>query len=558
MVKHQVPVAQSSRARSGGPRLGRVGDQQNLSARPNRGDARPTDGRRLWLLTTLAASAAAASLIGIGFLASQNERHGETASAGRVSSGMQAAHRRATMAALGPPALTGSIALEPVEVTSPVALRGSLYTVYDMLPTYSAPAQAAVLRSAADEAQPARPPVRLASLAPLAGTSLGRARAAPDLDPPVKERALVVAPGDTISALLEQNGVDDAQGQALVDALRTVFSPKALRAGQDVSLTSTEGRDGETRVLALRLGTDFGEVVVNRTSKGGFEAALDGLPPGTPRHYRTIASIEGSLYGTARGQKVPDSIIVRMMHTHSYDVDFQREIHPGDTFEMFYARGGERDGPAGARGTLLFSSLTTGGKKRGYYRFTTPDGETDYYDESGVSSKKPLMRTPIDGARISSRFGMRKHPILGYSKMHAGTDFAAPSGTPILAAGDGKVDFAGRNGGYGNYVRLSHDNGVQTAYAHMSRFAKGITRGKRIRQGQVIGFVGTTGRSTGPHLHYEVVLNGKKVNPLTVKIAGSGRKLAGKELDAFRAERNRIDELRRSEPTTTLVAAAKD
>jgi len=243
------------------------------------------------------------------------------------------------------------------------------------------------------------------------------------------------------------------------------------------------------------------------------------------------------------------------MNTHSYDVDFQREIHPGDTFEVFYANGITEDVRPRGRGTLLFSSLTTGGKKRSYYRFTTKDGQTDYYNDKGVSSKKPLMRTPIDGARISSGFGMRRHPILGYSKMHTGTDFAAPSGTPILAAGDGVVDYAARKGGYGNYVRLRHENGVKTAYAHMKRFAKGLKKGKRVRQGQVIGFVGTTGRSTGPHLHYEVLIKGKKRNPLKVKIAGSGRKLTGKDKRAFETEKSRIDRLRREAPVTTLVAA---
>ena len=248
---------------------------------------------------------------------------------------------------------------------------------------------------------------------------------------------------------------------------------------------------------------------------------------------------------------------MKMMHTHSYDVDFQREIHAGDPFEVFYAASDAGTLDSAERGQLLFSSLTTNDKTRSYYRFTTVDGVTDYYDAKGVSSKKPLMKTPVNGARMSSGFGMRRHPILGYTKMHGGTDFAAPTGTPVLAAGDGKVEMAGRNGGYGNYVKLKHKDGLKTAYAHLSRFAKGIRPGKRVYQGDVIGYVGSTGASTGPHLHYEVHVNGKKKNPLTVKVAGGGRKLEGNELAGFKTERKRIDALRAEAPVEALVAAAQ-
>ncbi|MFV2093676.1 MAG: M23 family metallopeptidase, partial [Hyphomicrobiales bacterium] len=247
--------------------------------------------------------------------------------------------------------------------------------------------------------------------------------------------------------------------------------------------------------------------------------------------------------------------ITRMMRTHSYDVDFQRQIKAGDPFEVFYSGGGGF--ASKSRAKLLYSSLTTAGKKRDYYRFTTPDGVTDFYNPGGASSQKPLMRTPLNGARVSSPFGMRKHPVLGYTKMHTGTDFAAPRGTPVFAAGDGVIERAGRNGSFGVYVRMRHSKGLVTAYAHLQKIAKGIRPGTRVRQGQIIAFVGSSGRSTGPHLHFEVAVNGKKKNPLTVKVAGTGRRLAGKTLARFKAEKSRIDRLRRQAPVSTLVAAAK-
>jgi murein DD-endopeptidase MepM/ murein hydrolase activator NlpD len=191
-------------------------------------------------------------------------------------------------------------------------------------------------------------------------------------------------------------------------------------------------------------------------------------------------------------------------------------------------------------GKILYASLVTSGKTHALYRFTSPvDGSIDYYDERGQSAKKFLMRTPVDGARLSSGYGMRFHPILGYSKMHKGVDFAAPRGTPVMAAGQGTVDYASRYGSYGNYIRISHGNGYKTAYAHLNSFARGIKKGAHVRQGQIIGYVGTTGRSTGPHLHYEVLVANKQVNPMSIRVP-TGRKLAGSELASFAAARTAI------------------
>ncbi|RME99854.1 MAG: M23 family metallopeptidase, partial [Alphaproteobacteria bacterium] len=205
-------------------------------------------------------------------------------------------------------------------------------------------------------------------------------------------------------------------------------------------------------------------------------------------------------------------------------------------------------------GELLFTAMTVGGVTKRFYRFRLPEGEVDYYDADGNSAKKFLMRKPVKGARFTSGFGIRRHPVSRRTRMHTGSDWAAKTGTPILAAGDGIVEEAGRKGGYGNYVRIRHANGYKTAYGHMSRFAKGMRPGLKVTQGQVIGYVGSTGVSTGPHLHFEVLVNNRHVNPMTIPVP-RGRQLTGKLLAEFQRERARIEELMRRAPVTTQVAA---
>jgi murein DD-endopeptidase MepM/ murein hydrolase activator NlpD len=236
-------------------------------------------------------------------------------------------------------------------------------------------------------------------------------------------------------------------------------------------------------------------------------------------------------------------VLVEMIRIFSFDVDFQRELQPGDSFEVLYEALFEDDGSLAKTDGVLYASLTLSGERLDLYNFTPHSGHSDFFDGKGQSVRKTLMRTPIDGARLSSRFGMRKHPVLGYSRLHKGTDFAAPRGTPIYAAGDGVVESAGRNGAYGKYLRIRHNSTYKTAYAHMKRIAKGMRRGKRVRQGQIIGYVGSTGRSTGPHLHYEVLRGGRQVNPLKIKLP-SGEKLKAADLESFERQRERIDALR--------------
>ncbi|MDP9139086.1 MAG: M23 family metallopeptidase, partial [Pseudomonadota bacterium] len=269
-------------------------------------------------------------------------------------------------------------------------------------------------------------------------------------------------------------------------------------------------------------------------------------------HYRSKSRIGSSLYATAKDDGVPDYIINEMMRVYAFDVDFQRQVRTGDEFEVFY--GNPITGSSTKRKVLLYSSLEFAGGNKSYYRFTTPDdGHTDYFDETGRSATKGLLRTPVSGARLTSGFGMRKHPLLGYSKMHAGVDFGVPHGTPIKAAGSGVIETAGRGGAYGNMVKIQHDGGYRTLYAHMSRIAEGIRQGGKVNQGQIIGYVGSTGRSTGPHLHYEVRVKDRPVNPMKIRVAG-GRQLDGTILAAFKQHKNQIVEMMADAPASTQIA----
>jgi len=229
-------------------------------------------------------------------------------------------------------------------------------------------------------------------------------------------------------------------------------------------------------------------------------------------------------------------------------------VRPSDQAEFFFETADDQPSGEPLPGELLYTALTAGGEAQRYWRFRTPDGVVDYYDEYGNNSRKFLMRRPIRGENVhfTSGFGIRFHPLLNERRLHSGVDWAAPIGTPILAAGNGIVEEADRKGQYGNYVRIRHANGYQSAYAHMSRFGPGIRQGVKVRQGQVIGFVGTTGLSSGPHLHYEVLVNNRFVDPMQIQVPRE-RRLTGKNAAAFQRERQRIEELMRRAPVMTVA-----
>ena len=249
-----------------------------------------------------------------------------------------------------------------------------------------------------------------------------------------------------------------------------------------------------------------------------------------------------SLYRSASQIKTPPNIIIEFARIYGFQVDFQRDIQKNDSFQIMYEVFKDSKDNVIETGNILFANLTLSGVENSLYYFDGK-GSEGHYDESGKSVKKTLMKTPINGARLSSPFGMRKHPIDGYNKMHRGTDFAAPMGTPIMASGDGVIQKAGWCGGGGNCVKIKHNSTYQTVYAHMSKFARGIKYGMRVKQGQTIGYVGSTGKSTGPHLHYEVIENGKKINSQTLKLP-SGKILKNKERKKFETEKIKIDVLK--------------
>ncbi len=342
---------------------------------------------------------------------------------------------------------------------------------------------------------------------------------------------VTVGRGDTLAGLLSEAGVDRLDAHEAVQSLRGVFNPRRLRAGQAIAMVF-ENR-GERRDFAgFELAPDIEtRIVVARGEEGGWVSQSIANQFET-RLSAAAGTIDSSLYAASNAAGVPDPVLIAVIRAYSFEVDFQRDIRPGDGFELLFEQDFDEDGVLARNGNVLFANLRLRGRDNPMYRFRSEDGTVDYYDRDGQSVRRTLMRTPIDGARISSRYGMRRHPILGYSRMHRGTDFAAPTGTPIYAAGSGTIESLGRNGGYGRYIRIRHNGSLKTAYAHMSRYARGLGRGSRVQQGQVIGYVGTSGRSTGPHLHYEVLLEGRQVNPMTLDLP-SGRKLEGEELAAF-------------------------
>lgn len=381
------------------------------------------------------------------------------------------------------------------------------------------------------------------------------------------EETVILGEGQTLLSVLMDKGTVKSRALKLVNSLEPIFPAKALSDGQQIKLTVqlSKGLDGRDIIEPIRLSftpTANREILVEMDENGRYlSRAIDNTPDGlrvaSRERRRSKARIRRSLYIAAKEQGVPEPIIIEMMRVHAYDVDFQRQIRPGDSFEVFYGAPDLAKTASTGRDVVLYSALTLGNDTKGYFRFTTPDdGITGYYDINGKSAAKFLTRTPINGARISSRFGMRRHPILGYTKMHTGVDFAAAYGTPIKAAGKGVIEKIGRVGAYGKYIRIRHANGYKTAYAHMSRFAKGLKTGSSVRQNQVIGYVGSTGRSTGAHLHFEVLVNNKRVDPTRLRMP-TGRQLTGDMLALFKKQKQRINAVMAGAPIQTRVARAE-
>ncbi|MBT5240053.1 MAG: M23 family metallopeptidase [Rhodospirillaceae bacterium] len=357
--------------------------------------------------------------------------------------------------------------------------------------------------------------------------------------PVLEKTELTVGRGDTLLGLLQKNNIAASEAHAAVSALSEIYDPRDIRVGQKIVVSATA--DAAAPDLdAIRIAVGPGhDVMALRSATKTFSATT--LKAQTSLETQAFTGIiNSSLYEAAVDRGVPAPVLVEMIRLFSYDVDFQRDIRSNDSFEIMFERRVTEDGLVVANGEIEYASMTLRGKSYKIYAFEHSEDHIDYYNEDGKGIRKALMRTPINGARLSSSFGRRKHPVLGYTKMHRGVDFAAPRGTPIYAAGDGVIEKRQRWSSFGNYMRIRHGDGFATAYAHMKSFAKGYSVGSRVKQGVVIGYVGTTGRSTGPHLHYEVHKNGGQVNPMKVRFPAS-KSLSGDELNAFQAVRRDTD-----------------
>ncbi|MCE1238208.1 MAG: M23 family metallopeptidase [Hyphomicrobiales bacterium] len=367
------------------------------------------------------------------------------------------------------------------------------------------------------------------------------------------EKTVPLDRADAMRGLLKDAGADEKTIADALKALAKTFDLKSIDTGYRLRLGTAKidtsgvmkpvrvtlyGKDGgHVATVAL---DDYGNFVTAQEPGLGDDVAAEDEDE-TAAEASGVPSLYYSLYQTAIDNQIPRALIKKLVEVYSFDVDFNQRVRPGDHFEVLYAAEDEADPKAGQE--VLYASITTAGAPRKYYRFrSSDDGVVDYYDDSGKSAKKFLMRKPMDGGVFRSGFGGRRHPVLGYYRMHTGVDWAAPTGTPIFASGNGTVTESGWKGGYGRYVRIQHANGYETGYGHMSGFGKGIEKGVKVRQGQIIGYVGSTGISTGPHCHYEVLINSAFVDPMRVKLP-RGKELGGGMLAEFERERQRIDAL---------------
>lgn len=340
----------------------------------------------------------------------------------------------------------------------------------------------------------------------------------PAAEPVREERVVKLEKNQTISAMLVAQGIGQDMASDAADTLSDVFSAKKYKAGQEFRINLEHDGEG-TRLIKLAFTPDATQrIELGLNADENFEAQR--IARETQKRLVALrGDIDGAFIVSARRAGVPRSVAMQMTRTLSYDVDFQRDIHRGDKFEVMFEAEYDDQGEIIRADNLQYVHLQSGkGKPISMYRF---NGRM--YHADGRDVRRTLLKTPVDGARMSSGFGMRHHPVLGYSAMHKGVDFAAPTGTPIYAAGDGVIEKASRFSSYGNYVKIRHNGTYSTAYAHLSRYGKGIRPGVRVTQGQVIGYVGTTGRSTGPHLHFEVVQNGAQVNPKKVASLGNDK-----------------------------------
>ena len=355
---------------------------------------------------------------------------------------------------------------------------------------------------------------------------------------PYEEVSYTIKNNDTIEKILKNFDINNDDIKIISVKLRQKKLSN-IYSGRKLSLIYKKLEDGSHTVVNLLFPISNTNSIEVRKSQSDFFIKENIL-----KLYRKEVvvknNIKNNLYNAAISSNIEPNIIVEFARIFGFEVDFQRDIRKNDWFEIYYEKFEDENGKVRDTGKIIYASMFVNGEEINLYNFKYKNNDLEYYDIKGKSITKSLMKTPINGARLSSSFGMRKHPILGYNKMHRGTDFAAPSGTPIMASGSGTVTRARWCGGGGNCVKIKHNSTYETIYAHMKSFAKGIKEGKKVKQGQIIGYVGSTGLSTGPHLHYEVIVNGRKVNSQKLKLP-SGKILKGDERKEFELERIKID-----------------
>ncbi|WP_440613449.1 peptidoglycan DD-metalloendopeptidase family protein [Candidatus Pelagibacter sp. HIMB1748] len=361
-----------------------------------------------------------------------------------------------------------------------------------------------------------------------------------NLEPKYKKIKHKIKSGETFDKILENYLVQKKEILEIKKALKKKVNLNKLNTRQiiEFSLDKTNNQISE---FTFQISNKQKIFLVRNNSSNTFNDEIISIKLNKKIVYRENLILQ-SLYKAATDEKIPANIIIEFARIYGFQVDFQRDIRKQDKFQIMYEVFLNDKNETIETGEILFANLKLSGQDNGLYYFDK-EGSEGHYDKNGKSVKKALMKTPINGAKLSSPFGMRKHPIDGYNKMHRGTDFAAPTGTPIMASGDGVVKKAGWCGGGGNCVKIRHNSTYQTVYAHMSKFARGIKAGVRVKQGQTIGYVGSTGKSTGPHLHYEVIVNGKKVNSQKLKLP-SGKILKGKERKLFETKKIKLDVLK--------------
>ena len=343
------------------------------------------------------------------------------------------------------------------------------------------------------------------------------------------EKKIEILQGDTFVSILENLNFKQKKIYEIISKIEETYDLKKIKTGEIISVFENNFaeikkieffKNNET-IISVNLDKEINLTIIELTKNSFIES----------KEY----TISESLFSDGIKNDVSSDILVKIIRLFSFDLDFQRDIRVDTVVSISYEIDEIVETGRLEYNDIKYASIIIDGKQLEYFKFITDDGYVDYFNREGKNVKKSILKTPLDGARISSNFGMRKHPISGFNKMHKGVDFAAPTGTPIYAGGNGIVEYVGRNGGYGKYIRIRHNNGYKTAYAHLSNYKKGISKGVRVNQGEVIGYVGSTGNSTGPHLHYEIIYQNKHINPLKLKLP-SGKILKGQELEKFKEE----------------------